>query len=78
MLYPGEDHLVPRESFDRLQTRCSPGPAGPASCTSTRVPSSGFSARSRPQQPVKRQAAALAWPQVLESIAVTTRADDAS
>jgi len=78
MLYPGEDHLVPRESFDRLQTALQSRAAGASIVHVYPGAEHGFSARARHGNPVNAAAAALAWPQVLEFIAVTTAPDEES
>ncbi|HVV23362.1 MAG TPA: dienelactone hydrolase family protein [Pseudonocardiaceae bacterium] len=71
MLYPGADHLVPRESFERLQ----------AALLSREAPSlvhvypgaeHGFSAKARQADPVNKLASDIAWPQALAFIRTTT------
>ncbi|HEX4252535.1 MAG TPA: dienelactone hydrolase family protein, partial [Pseudonocardia sp.] len=72
MLYPGGDHLVPRESFDRLQGALQSRSRGVSIVHLYPGAEHGFSARSRHKNPVNAEAAALAWPQVVEFIAATT------
>jgi carboxymethylenebutenolidase len=72
MLYPGADHLVPRESFDALQTALNGRETGPSIVHVYPGAEHGFSARARQTKPVNAEAYALAWPQTLEFVRATT------
>jgi carboxymethylenebutenolidase len=70
MLYPGADHLVPLESFNRLQTALHSRTSGPSIVHVYPGAEHGFSGRR--DNPVNAEAFAISWPQVLDFVAVTT------
>jgi carboxymethylenebutenolidase len=72
MLYPGADHLVPRESFDRLQAALLSRPSAPSFVHHYPGAEHGFSAKARHGNEVNRIAARLAWPQAVAFIRSTT------
>ncbi|SFJ84544.1 dienelactone hydrolase family protein [Amycolatopsis sacchari] len=73
MLYPGQDELVPHESFQRLQTALQSRETGPSIVHVYPQAGHGFSNRQWHGDPANAEAFALSWPQVLELITVTTR-----
>jgi carboxymethylenebutenolidase len=73
MLYPGEDHLVPRESFDNLQTALNSRENGSSIVHIYPGADHGFSSRARHDKEVNAEAYAVSWPQALEFIKTTTR-----
>jgi carboxymethylenebutenolidase len=73
MLYPGEDHLVPRESFDALRSALDGRETGPSIVHVYPGADHGFSAKARQDKPVNAEAYALSWPQTLEFVKTTTR-----
>jgi carboxymethylenebutenolidase len=73
MLYPGKDDLVPRESFDRLQTALN-AREGTASIVHLYPEAEhGFTARARHDNAVNAEAYRVSWPQALAFIQETTR-----
>jgi carboxymethylenebutenolidase len=72
MLYPGADHLVPEESFQRLQTALQSRTAAPSIVHVYPGAEHGFSAAERHSNPVNRIAATMAWPQAIAFIQTTT------
>lgn len=73
MLYPGADHLVPRESFDRLSTALHGREDGVSIVHDYPGADHGFSARGRQDKEVNATAYRISWPQALEFIRATTR-----
>ena len=73
MLYPGADHLVPRESFDRLNDALHGREQGVSIVHNYPGADHGFSARGRQDKEVNATAYAISWPQALEFIRTTTR-----
>lgn len=72
MLYPGADHIVPRESFDRLQAALLSREQAPSLVHVYPNAEHGFSAKGRHGNPVNKAAADLAWPQAVAFIRSTT------
>lgn len=72
LLYPGADHLVPTESFQRLQGALLSRPSAPSLVHVYPEAEHGFSATARHTNPVNRTAAAIAWPQALAFVTTTT------
>ncbi|MDR7304402.1 dienelactone hydrolase family protein [Haloactinomyces albus] len=73
MLYPGADSMVPRESFDNLQTALNNRETGPSIVHLYPGAEHGFSDRGRQNKQVNADAYAQSWPQALEFITATTR-----
>jgi carboxymethylenebutenolidase len=73
MLYPGADHLVPHESFLRLQRALHGRDGGPSIVHLYPGAEHGFSARARQDNPVNKLAFELSWPQVLAFVEASTR-----
>jgi carboxymethylenebutenolidase len=75
MLYPGEDNLVPRVSFDELQTALQGRAQGSTIVHLYPQAEHGFSARNRQENnEINATAYAVSWPQALAFIQATTRA----
>lgn len=74
MLYPGADHLVPRESFDRLQSALQSRTGAPSLVHVYPDAEHGFSAKGRHGNPINKAAAEMAWPQAVAFIQTTTLA----
>jgi carboxymethylenebutenolidase len=74
MLYPGQDHLVPQESFQALQTALHSRAEAASLIHLYPGAEHGFSAKGRHGNPVNKAAADLAWPQALAFIRSTTLA----
>lgn len=73
MLYPGADHLVPMESFQRLQAALLSRTGAPSLVHFYPGAEHGFSAKARHTNPVNKAAADLAWPQAVAFIRATTQ-----
>lgn len=72
MLYPGQDHLVPRESFDNLQTALY-GRKNTASIIHLYPAAEhGFSGGARTSNEVNAEAYRLSWPQAMAFIQAST------
>lgn len=74
MLYPAADHLVPEESFQRLQTALHARATGPSIVHVYPDADHGFSMASRQDNQVNAEAYTVSWPQMLEFMKATTRA----
>lgn len=72
MLYPSADTLVPRESFDALQTALHSRESGPSIVHVYPHAEHGFSDRSRHGNQVNADAYAVSWPQALTFMNATT------
>jgi len=72
MLYPGADHLVPRESFERLQAALQSRVAGPSLIHIYPDAEHGFSAAARHTNPINKAAFDVSWPQVVAFVRATT------
>ncbi|MEU3271339.1 dienelactone hydrolase family protein [Saccharomonospora sp. NPDC006951] len=73
MLYPGQDSIVPWESFSRLQTALQSRTGGPSIVHVYPDAEHGFSDRSRHNERANAEAYAVSWPQALDFIGTTTR-----
>ncbi|GDY33748.1 dienelactone hydrolase family protein [Gandjariella thermophila] len=73
MLYPSEDDLVPRESFESLQAALQGRSGGSSIVHLYPGAEHGFSAKARHGNPVNAEAYALSWPQTLAFIRASTR-----
>lgn len=73
MLYPGADHLVPRESFDALDSALNGRETGASIVHNYPGADHGFSARGRQDKEVNATAYKLSWPQALDFVRTTTR-----
>lgn len=73
MLYPGADHLVPRESFDSLQAALNGRETGASIVHMYPGADHGFSSRARQDKEVNAHAYRVSWPQALSFIQTTTR-----
>lgn len=73
MLYPGQDSLVPRESFDALQGALNGRDSGASIVHLYPLAEHGFSSKDRHGSEVNADAYAQSWPQTLAFIQATTR-----
>jgi carboxymethylenebutenolidase len=72
MLYPGEDSLVPRESYVALRDALDSRESGASIVHVYPGAEHGFSAKQRHGNPVNAEAYAVSWPQTLAFIQATT------
>ena len=73
MHYPGQDAIVPRESFEALQKSLNARENGISIVHNYPQADHGFSDRSRQDKEVNATAHAVSWPQTVEFIKATTR-----
>jgi carboxymethylenebutenolidase len=73
MLYPGQDSLVPRVSFDQLQTALNSRENAASIVHLYPQAEHGFSSKQHHGNEINAEAYAVSWPQVLAFIKATTR-----
>lgn len=76
MLYPGQDSLVPRESFDNLQTALYGRKSASSIVHLYPEAEHGFSGGARANNEINAEAYRVSWPQALAFVQATTRVPD--